>query len=213
MTIVSNSSAPMDPDDSGSKPVASPRPATPPARVDLKQLLNNGDASAAPVPEPKSDSKSPTHSALSDESLKKIKALRESTISRPSPKSVKPGHYSATLLRGYWDKTTNDNPMLVLKFMINGGENDGKTLTHTPILTANTMYFVEPQLQELGLTDDEQTKNPVPQPLSCSISVGMDRKQDGREWNRITRFKVLGIAAPEMNPFLPPQSTPEGSAS
>jgi hypothetical protein len=59
-------------------------------------------------------------------------------------------------------------------------------------------------LAKIGVTSLEQLEQPLPEGITVIAKVVLHRDDNGQEFNKVSRFDVVGIEPPEPEPFAPP---------
>lgn len=221
MTIVSSSTAPMDPDDPDPKPNASPRPAAPP-RIDLKQLLNDGEASAAPAPEPPKDSATPAPSAApnapagepsgAEEDTKRLIEKWDDVEEAPEFTPVEPGRYIAQLKATEVGKTSKDKDCAKLTWQIFDGDRPGRVLKQWIPMTDKSMGIAKRDLRKAGIASPAELGLPTSSSHRFKIIVGTRHDDEGSLWNTVRCVGRVEDVAPAANPFAPRPVSGQGGA-
>jgi hypothetical protein len=121
------------------------------------------------------------------------------------------GEYVAMAERGELKSSQHGTPGYSLTFRIVNGEFAGRKLWLDCWLTPAAIPLTKRDLAKLDINDLAQLDDPLPQGYRCRLRVTLRRDDDGTERNRITRFDVLGIDPPTVDPFAPTAAPlPEG---
>ncbi|HEY2841805.1 MAG TPA: DUF669 domain-containing protein [Pirellulales bacterium] len=125
------------------------------------------------------------------------------------------GEYVARVLRGEpFNGKSNGTPGYKLTFRVLEGGHEGRQFWHDVWLTEAAVPMAKRDLANLGVTSPEQLDKPLPPGIRCKVKLTLRRDDDGTEYNRVKTFTVLGIDAPEADPFAPadnPQSPPDAA--
>jgi hypothetical protein len=113
------------------------------------------------------------------------------------------GQYEARILNGEYARSQTGTPGYRLTFRVLEGEYAGRRFWHTAWLTDAALPLAKRDLGKLGITSLEQLDRPLPRGIRCKVDLALRRDDDGREYNRVRRFEVLGIDPPEKDPFAP----------
>jgi hypothetical protein len=129
--------------------------------------------------------------------------------SKPAPEftPLPNGEYVAQLVGGSACLSTIGTPGYELRFRVLEGPHAGRRVWHRLWLTPNAMPLAKRDLNKFGITNLDQLDRPLPQGYRCKLKVALRREDDGREYNRVRSFEVLGIEPPERDPFAPPEMT------
>ena len=178
-------------------------------RRDLKKMLEEQFESKPIEPV----GQSAEHGSLKAADLDALKAAWDAATSVDDRKPVKPGTYIATVSETRQRTTSKGNLSCEIPFTVEGGEHAERRILHWITITPKTMPFARPDLGRLGITRLDQIGSALPSRLRCKIDVTVTRNDDGREWNRISRFTVLGADKPEANPCAPRPASGAGDAA
>lgn len=114
------------------------------------------------------------------------------------------GEYTAKIIAG--ELTTskrNETPSYHLGFKVIEGDYAGRRFWHDLWLTPAALPMTKRDLGKLGVTSLDQLERPLPQGIRCKAKLALRRDDDGNEHNRVQSFTVIGIDAPEADPFAP----------
>jgi hypothetical protein len=120
-----------------------------------------------------------------------------------------PGEYVAVIDRGELTTVgTKGTPSYKLQFRVIEGPGKstdfvGRLLWDDIWLTPAALPQAKRDLGKLGVTDPQQLETAVPPGIVCKLRVVLRRDDDGVERNRVQRFDVLRIEAPESDPYAP----------
>jgi hypothetical protein len=118
----------------------------------------------------------------------------------PLPK----GEYIARIVDGTAATAKTGTLSYKLEFRVLEGEYTGRRFWHDVWITDRAMSMAKRDLLKLGVTSLDQLDGPPPQGIRCKVTLVLHRDDDGTEHNKVKRFDVLGIDAPELDPFAPP---------
>jgi hypothetical protein len=91
------------------------------------------------------------------------------------------------------------------------GEHAERRFWHQLWLTEAAMPMTKRDLAKISVTSLEQLDKPLPRGIRCKVRLALRREDDGREYNRVKSFEVIGVDQPEPNPF-PPADNKEAAA-
>ena len=105
-------------------------------------------------------------------------------------------------------------PGVKIQFRVCDGEHAGRMVFHDLWLTPAALPQTKRDCLKLGLDSLEKLESAavLPGRIRCRMRVALRRDDDGTEYNRVRRFDVLGIDAPEADPFAPAEDA-EGDAT
>ena len=113
------------------------------------------------------------------------------------------GEYIARVIGGECvTSKTNETPGYKVTFKVIEGEHAGRCIWHDMWLTQDAMQYTKRDLEKLGVTSFDQLDLPM-RSFRCKVKLALRKMDDGKEYNRIHTFEVLGIDAPEVDPFAP----------
>lgn len=114
------------------------------------------------------------------------------------------GTYIARILSGEVFKAkTKGTPGYKLTLEVLEGPQKGCRFWHDLWLTQDALPRSKGELGKLGITSPDQLEKPIPKGIRCEAKVVLRRADDGAEFNAVKSFEVVGIDAPEPNPFAP----------
>ena len=123
------------------------------------------------------------------------------------------GEYVARIIDGeLFTSRTNQTPGYRLTFRVDEGELIGRRFWHEVWLSAAALPMAKRDLGKLGVSDFELLDRPLPPGIVCAVRLVVRRDDDGTERNRVQRFEVLRIDAPEAEPFAPSDREPGDDA-
>jgi hypothetical protein len=114
------------------------------------------------------------------------------------------GEYVAKIIAG--ELTTskrNETPSYHLAFKVIDGDYAGRRFWHDLWLTPAALPMTKRDLAKLSVVSLDQLEKPIPQGIRCKVKLALRRDDDGNEHNRVQTFTVIGIDAPEVDPFAP----------
>jgi hypothetical protein len=62
-------------------------------------------------------------------------------------------------------------------------------------------------LAKIGISRPEQLEQPMPPGIVCKLKIALRKDDDGTERNRVSRFELLRVEQPTVNPFAPGEPT------
>src|SRR5208283_1252323 len=98
---------------------------------------------------------------------------------------------------------TKGTPGVKIVFRVIEGDHQGRHVWHDSWLTPAALSQSKRDLGKLGVTALEQLERPLPPGIRCKVKVTLRKDDDGSEYNRVKRFEVVGIDAPEVDAFAP----------
>lgn len=116
---------------------------------------------------------------------------------------IPPGAYTCRATRGELIKSRHSTPGYQLEFTVLHGEFAGRRLWLDCWLTPAALPATKRDLAKLGITSPEQLERPLPRGIRCKVHVVIRRDDNGVERNRVRSFDVLGVDAPDADPFAP----------
>ena len=99
-----------------------------------------------------------------------------------------------------------------LTFGVAEGPHAGKKIWLDIWLTQKNLGNAKRDLGKLGVTSLNQLNHPLPPGIRCLVKLVLRKDDDGIEHNEVRSFEVVGIDAPEPNPFAPTTAAPPESA-
>lgn len=106
---------------------------------------------------------------------------------------------------------TKGTPGYKLTFRVLEGDHAGHPFWHDLWLTPAALPWAKRDLGKLGIDRLEQLERPLPPGIRCRVKLALRKDDDGTEYNRVRSFEVIGIDAPEVDPFAP-QTAEEGGS-
>lgn len=114
------------------------------------------------------------------------------------------GEYVAHIIGGELTASrTNHTPGYKLTFRVAAGEFAGRQFWGDIWLTEAALPMAKRDLAKLGIAELDQLEQPLPPGIRCRVKLALRKEDDGREFNRVRRFDVEGIDAPEPDAFAP----------
>jgi hypothetical protein len=111
------------------------------------------------------------------------------------------GEYRCRIASGELSKSKGGTPGYKLKMEVADGEHVGRLVWHDIWLTDAAMSMAKRDLAKLGIERFEQLDQPLPPGIIVSARIALRKNDDGSEYNRVSRFEVVGIEPPD--PFAP----------
>ena len=143
-------------------------------------------------------------------------ALQKSWDSTEAAKDFMPlpaGDYTCHITAGELYQSKTGTPGYKMIFKVIDGEHVNRLVWHELWLTPAALPMTKRDLQKIGVTSLEQLERPLPVGIRCNVKVVLRRDDDGTDRNRVKSFEVIGIDAPEVDPFAPAETTEaEGGA-
>lgn len=118
----------------------------------------------------------------------------------PLPAGEYIAHVTAAEL---FNSRTNSTPGVKLTFRVAEGEHVGRLVWHDCWLTEAALPQTKRDLLKLGISSLELLDRPLPRGIRCRVKVTLRTADDGTQHNRVRSFDVVGIDAPEADPFAP----------
>ena len=114
------------------------------------------------------------------------------------------GEYVAKIIAGELATSKrNETPSYHLAFQVVEGDYAGRRFWHDLWLTPAALPMTKRDLSKIGVTSMEQLEKPIPKGIRCKVKLALRRDDAGNEHNRVNSFAVVGIDAPEVEPFAP----------
>lgn len=115
-----------------------------------------------------------------------------------------PGEYVAKIIAGELTASKrNETPSYHLAFKVIEGDYTGRRFWHDLWLTPAALPMTKRDLVKLGVQSLDQLEKPLPHGIRCKVKLALRRDDDGNQHNRVLTFAVIGIDAPEADPFAP----------
>jgi hypothetical protein len=121
------------------------------------------------------------------------------------------GEYIARIIGGELTTSrTNGTPGYKLTFRVLEGEHEGRQFWNDIWLTPAALPMAKRDLGKLGVAELDQLDQRLPAGIRCRVKLALRRDDKGAEYNRVRRFDVEGIDAPEPDAFAPADANGEG---
>lgn len=121
------------------------------------------------------------------------------------------GDYVAHVVSGeLFPSRQNATPGYKLCFKVCEGEHAGRQFWHDVWLTDAALPMAKRDLGKLGISALEQLEQRLPQGIRCKVKLALRKDDTGAEHNRVRSFEMLGIDAPEVDPFAPVDDSRNG---
>lgn len=111
------------------------------------------------------------------------------------------GEYACRVLAGELRKARTGTPEYSVTFEVIDGDHIGRRIWHSLYLTPAALAMSKRDLKKLGISSLEQTERPLPKGMLATVRVTLRKGDDGVERNKVGRFDVTGVEAPD--PFDP----------
>jgi hypothetical protein len=122
-------------------------------------------------------------------------------------KPIPAGEYQCRIIDGALFNAKSGTAGYKLTLEVAEGDCAGRRLWHDVWLSEAAVSLAKRDLGKLGVTSLEQLEQPLPEGIVIDAKVALRRGDDGTEFNRITRFDVVGIEPAEPEPFAPAPSS------
>jgi hypothetical protein len=117
---------------------------------------------------------------------------------RPVPS----GEYRCRIIDGALFNAKSGTAGYKITLEVVEGEHAGRRLWHDAWLSEAAVSLAKRDLGKLGVTSLEQLERPLPDGI-IDARVALRRGDNGEEFNRVSRFDVVGIEPAEPEPFAP----------
>ncbi len=124
-----------------------------------------------------------------------VRKLWDETEAAPDYAPVPAGNYDVRLVKMHSGVSGHGTPCVNMEFRILEGDYAGRSLRHTIYLSPKALRYAKRDLAKLGMTSMEQVDGPTPKGLRCRVSVRRRNHDDGRSFNEIAAFELLGTDA------------------
>ena len=118
-------------------------------------------------------------------------------------KPIPSGEYRCRIIDGSLFNARSGTAGYKLTLEVLEGEHAGRRLWHDIWLSEAAVSLAKRDLGKLGVSDPEQLERPLPDGIVIDARVALRRGDSGEEFNRVTRFDVVGIEPAEPEPFAP----------
>lgn len=120
------------------------------------------------------------------------------------------GEYVARIITGeLMTSRTNGTPGYRLTFRVCEGDYVGRRFWSEIWLTPAALPMAKRDLAKLGVQSLDQLEKPLPQGIRCAVKLALRKNDQGDEYNAVKTFAVIGIEAPEVDPFAPKEGGPQ----
>jgi hypothetical protein len=126
-------------------------------------------------------------------------------------KPIPSGQYRCRIIDGTLFNAKSGTAGYKLTLEVLEGEHAGRRLWHDVWLSEAAVSLAKRDLGKLGVTSLEQLEKPLPEGILIEARVALRRGDDGTEFNRVSRFDVVGIEPAEPEPFAPRDEPGDGS--
>lgn len=151
---------------------------------------------------------------LNGDSDDPLRDLWNSTEAASEYTPLPDGEYEAHLIKGeLMSSHSKGTPGYKLTFRLLDESHKGRQLWHTYWLTPEALPWTKRELAKIGLTTREQLDLPIPPGMRCRLKVALRRADDGKEYNHIAHFDVVGFDEPPKDPFAPTDPPAEGGGN
>src|SRR5262245_23040337 len=140
----------------------------------------------------------------------KVTRAWDSTSAAPEFGPLPAGVYEARVLDGKFAQAKTGTTGYELTFQVLGGEYANRRFWYTLWLTPAAMPFTKRDLAKLGIHSLDDLNRPLARGIRCRVNLALRVDDNGREYNRVRSFEVLGVDEPERDPFAP-QDAPEAT--
>lgn len=123
-----------------------------------------------------------------------------------------PGEYIARIISGeLFTSKQKGTAGYKLTFRVIEGDHQGRQFWHDIWLTPAALPMAKRDLGKLGIKALEQLERPFPPGICCRVSLTLRKGDDGREFNRVRSFEVVGIDEAEQDAFAPAEPAGGGT--
>jgi hypothetical protein len=119
------------------------------------------------------------------------------------------GEYVARIVAGELTESKQGTPGYKLTFRVLEGDYVGRRFWNEIWLTPAAMPMAKRDLAKLGVSSLDQLEKSLPPGIRCNVKLSLRRDDNGNEHNRVQLFTVIGIDAPEADPFAPTEGGPQ----
>jgi hypothetical protein len=114
------------------------------------------------------------------------------------------GEYVARIIAGELvTSRTNATPGYRLTFRVLEGDYVGRRFWSEIWLTPAALPMAKRDLLKIGVQSLDQLEKPLPPGIRCKVKLALRKNEQGDEYNAVKSFEVVGIDAPEVDPFAP----------
>lgn len=140
---------------------------------------------------------------LNNGNREKLERSWEETEAASELNPLPRGEYIAHIIAGELIQAKTGTPGYQITFQVIEGEYLDRRFWHTIWLTDAAMKIAKRDLQKLGVRKLEQLEHPLPQGIRVKATLMKHMDDQGFERNHVHSFEVLGIDAPEQDPYAP----------
>lgn len=113
------------------------------------------------------------------------------------------GEYRCRVASGELFSARSGTPGFKLTLEVLDGEHAGRRVWINIWLSEAALSMAKRDLAKLGIDTPEQLERPLPEGIVVSARVALRRDDGGAEHNRVTRFDVVAVEPPAVDPFAP----------
>lgn len=113
------------------------------------------------------------------------------------------GDYVAAIEAGELFTAKSGTGGYKLTFRVVEGEYTGRRFWCDIWLTEAAISLAKRDLAKIGVTSLDQLERPLPSGIICAVKLVLRQDDDGSDYNRVKRFEVVRIDAPQADPFAP----------
>lgn len=139
----------------------------------------------------------------------RLESLWKTTAAATDLSPIPAGEYECIIDRGELSVSRNNTLGYKITMSVRSGEYSGRKLWRDLWLSDAALPMAKRDLSKLGITSLDQLERPLPAGIIVKAKVALRRNDDGNEFNRITRFEVIAVEAPETDPFSPDEEEQE----
>jgi hypothetical protein len=143
----------------------------------------------------------------------RLSTLWQSAKPADDLKPIPSGAYRCRIIDGALFNARSGTGGYKLTLEVLEGEHVGRRLWHDIWLTEAAMSLAKRDLEKLGVTSFEQLERPLPDGIVIDARVALRRGDNGDEYNRVSRFDVVGIEPAEPEPFAPGAGPGDGTTT
>lgn len=119
------------------------------------------------------------------------------------------GDYVARIVYGELRTSKKkETPSYRLTFKVIEGDYTGRRFWHDIWLTPAALPMAKRDLLKIGIHSLAQLEQPLPHGIRCKVKLSLRSNDNGDEFNAVNSFEVIGIDAPEVEPFAPNEGGP-----
>jgi hypothetical protein len=133
--------------------------------------------------------------------------LWNATTAADDYRPIPAGEYVARIVSGELETSRQGTPGFKLTYEICEGEFTGRRLWLDLWLTEAALPMTKRDLAKIGISRPEQLEQPMPPGIVCKLKIALRKDDDGTERNRVSRFELLRVEQPTVNPFAPGEPT------